>query len=100
MIQKVATRLAIPANEEKSDFTHFFLRNQEKDPLNEKELQTNADILVVAGSETTATVGVLRAPIPCFISFWEVHQTSWNSRDMVHMILKTDFLLLNASLKK
>jgi cytochrome P450 len=54
VVQKVATRLAM--KNEKPDFTHFFLRNQEKDPLTEPELQTNADILVVAGSETTATL--------------------------------------------
>jgi cytochrome P450 len=41
---------------EKADFTRFFLRNQEKDPLTEQELQANADIFVVAGSETTATL--------------------------------------------
>jgi cytochrome P450 len=56
VIQRVATRLAVKPGAEKTDFTHFFLQNQEKDPLTEKELQTNADILVVAGSETTATL--------------------------------------------
>jgi len=41
---------------DKADFTTFILRNQDKDPLTEQELQANADILILAGSETSATL--------------------------------------------
>ena len=54
VVEKVKQRLAMKT--EKADFTTFILRNQDKDPLTEKELQANADILILAGSETTATL--------------------------------------------
>jgi len=52
--EKVRQRLDMKTD--KADFTTFILRNQDKDPLTEQELQANADILILAGSETSATL--------------------------------------------
>jgi cytochrome P450 len=54
VIERVKQRLITKTD--KADFTTFILRNQDKDPLTEKELQANADILILAGSETSATL--------------------------------------------
>ncbi|KAK1147973.1 hypothetical protein N8T08_000489 [Aspergillus melleus] len=53
----VQKRLHSPPSHDQGDFMDSMLRHRgDKDELNEFELQANANILIVAGSETTATL--------------------------------------------
>ena len=53
---KVALQRRLATKTEKTDFMSFILRDKDEIGMTEDELNSNAEVLIVAGSETTATL--------------------------------------------